>query len=183
LSPKRSQLTKKFKDKIPDKMFEAAEGPPKETQEKAVKLIKNPIEKEHAAIFSEFLNTFSDEGIPPGRDHIFEEFKKELKENDLKMPIDGYPKTALYYMLIHEIICGLRILSNTPSMSAMSRTNISRSMTINTNLFMAKLLAILWIAIVIEDDDISKVIHHYYQEKKGEYIMNYLVPLLNFGKF
>ena len=97
----------------------------------------------------EFLETIDDRFIPEGRDHIF---KQKIKNNfNIRMSLDGLSKTAVYYVLIHEIISGLRL-----------QIKDNRTIYKQYDYKLAKLLASLWVAIIIPDDIISERIFQYF---------------------
>jgi hypothetical protein len=116
-----------------------------------ISAMQEPICPESVQEFLAFLNTIDDRFVPMGRDHIFQVFKEKIVDNfNIRMSLDGLSKTAVYYVLMHEIIIGLRHQFQDSRDMPYTQNGIQHSYKL------AKLLASLWIAIVIPDDEISK---------------------------
>lgn len=121
--------------------------------------MKEPICPESIQEFLAFLNTIDDQFVPRCRDHIFQVFKKKIVDNfNVRMLLDGLSKTAVYYVLMHEIIPGLRYQFQDSRGMPYTQNGIHHSYKL------AKLLASLWIAIVIPDDEISEAIFCHFDD-------------------
>lgn len=130
------------------------------TAHKEIQLaMREPIPVERVQAFLEFLETIDDRFVPRGRDHIFQRFKQKIVDNfNVRMSLDGLSKTAVYYVLMNEIIIGLRHQFQDSKDMPYTQNGIHHSYKL------AKLLASLWIAIVIPDGEISESIFHHFND-------------------
>jgi len=120
---------------------------------------KAPISSETIQEFLAFLHTIDDQFVPERRDYIFQRFKQEIVDNfNVRMSLDGLSKTAVYYILMNEIILGLRVQFQDSRKMPYTQNGIQHSYKL------AKLLASLWIAIVIPDITISESIFHHFND-------------------
>jgi hypothetical protein len=121
--------------------------------------MKEPICPENVQEFLAFLNTIDDRFVPRGRDHIFQVFKEKIIDNfNVRMSLDGLSKTAVYYVLIHIVIPGLSHQFRDSRDMPYTQNGIQHSYKL------AKLLASLWIAIVIPNDKISEDIFCHFND-------------------
>ena len=122
-------------------------------------IMKAPIRSEIQQIMYAHLETIDDQFIPENRDHIFQVFKEKIVDNfNVRMSLDGLSKTAVYYVLMHEIIPELRHQFRDSRDMPYTQNGIQHSYKL------AKLLASLWVAIVIPDDKISEAIFHHFND-------------------
>lgn len=147
-----------------------------------ISYMKEPIPIERALEFLEFLKTIDDRFLPRGRDHIFQRFKQEIVDKfNVRMSLDGLSKTAVYYILMHEVIPEFRIQFQDSREMPYTQNGIHHSYKL------AKLLASLWIAIVIPDDEISEIIfHHFNDVYTNQWVLDgmpsMIMALIAFGK-
>uniref|UniRef100_A0A6C0I104 Uncharacterized protein n=1 Tax=viral metagenome TaxID=1070528 RepID=A0A6C0I104_9ZZZZ len=129
------------------------------TSKEMIAAMKAPISPETVQEFLTFLHTIDDQFVPERRDYIFQRFKQEIVDNfNVRMSLDGLSKTAVYYILMNEIIPGLRIQFQDSREMPYTQNGIQHSYKL------AKLLASLWIAIVIPDITISESIFHHFND-------------------
>jgi len=149
--------------------------------ENATEFTKSKIKPEFLDKATEFFMAFSDDALPPKKEHIFQKFKQQLQRLLLYAntfyPIEDLPKMALYYILLHEVIVGLIMRMNKYG---------DKSGLLLADYNSAKNLAILWLAIVIPDDHISDQIYNLYKEKTNEetqLLLTQYAMLLTGGRF